>query len=230
MIEKDIKAIALVSGGLDSATAAGFAVSKFRRVYGLSFNYGQRHSIELEAAKKIAQTLAFESHLIIDVDFRRIGGSALTSDIEVPKSRSLEDMSADIPVTYVPGRNTIFLAFALAYAEVVGAQEIYIGANQLDYSGYPDCRGEFFEAFNHLAKFATKQGVEGHPVKVIAPLLNKTKADIIKNAVWLGVDLGLTHSCYDPLPDGTPCGHCDSCILRAKGFEEAGIPDPALVK
>jgi 7-cyano-7-deazaguanine synthase len=221
------KVVVLVSGGLDSATALAYAWSAGYECHGLSFDYGQRHKIELESAKKVCAQRCV-SHLIIETSFRGIGGSALTSDMEVPKDRPLEAMGEGIPVTYVPARNTIFLAYALGYAEVLGAEAIYIGANQLDYSGYPDCRGEFFKAFESLAAVATAQGLDGKAPRIVAPLLNQTKAQIIRNGKWLGVDYSVTHSCYDP-QNGKPCGKCDSCILRAKGFAEAGMEDPALV-
>ena len=197
--------------------------------YCLSFDYGQRHAVELEAARKVAASLGAAEHKVARIDLRIFGASALTANIDVPKDRAREAMSAGIPVTYVPARNTIFLAFALAYAEVRCAYDIFIGVNAIDYSGYPDCRPEFISAFETVANLATKAGVEGAGrIRIQAPLSAMNKADIVKTALRLGVDLGLTHSCYDPTPAGVPCGQCDACILRQKGFEEAGVLDPAL--
>ena len=212
------KAVILLSGGLDSATVLAIAKAQGLDCYALSFRYGQRHAAELDAAGRVAKHLGVTQHVVLDIDLRQFGGSALTSDIPVPKDRRLDDT---IPVTYVPARNTIFLAFALAWAEVLGAQDIFIGVNALDYSGYPDCRPEYIAAFERMAGLATKAGVEGSPIRVHAPLIRMTKADIIRKGLELGVDYDLTLSCYDPTPDGTPCGHCDSCQLRAKGFAEA---------
>ena len=221
------KAVVLSSGGLDSTTAMAIAKSEGYDVYSLSFSYGQRHSIELEAAKRVAEAIGVKKHLVIDIDLKLIGGSALTDDIEVPKGRDENTMTSDIPVTYVPARNTIFLSYALGWAEVIGASEIFIGVNAVDYSGYPDCRPEFIEAFQHLANLATKVGVEGKSrFQIRTPLIHLTKAQIIQKGVSLGVDYGLTLSCYDPTPDGGACGHCDSCQLRKKGFAEAGVADP----
>lgn len=221
------KAVCLVSGGLDSSTALAWARREGFDCYALSFDYGQRHRIELEAARRIANALGAIEHLVVRIDLGGIGGSALTADIPVPKRRSLEEMGAGIPVTYVPARNTIFLAVALGWAEVLGAADLVIGVNALDYSGYPDCRPEFIEAFERLANLATKAGVEGRlRLKVHTPLIHLTKAGIIRLAAELGVDFRLTHSCYDPRPDGRPCGACDSCLLRRKGFAEAGLADP----
>jgi 7-cyano-7-deazaguanine synthase len=221
------RAICLLSGGLDSATCLAIARAEGYRCYCLSFDYGQRHSVELEAASRLAEQLKAAGHRTARIDLRVFGGSALTANIDVPKARSESAMSRGIPVTYVPARNTIFLSFALAYAEVTGASHIFIGVNAIDYSGYPDCRPEFIHAFEAMANLATKAGVEGTTKIVIdTPLMKMTKADIVRKAVELGVDLSLTHSCYDPAPDGRSCGVCDACILRQKGFAEAGISDP----
>jgi 7-cyano-7-deazaguanine synthase len=219
-------AIVLLSGGLDSATTLAIAKSDGYACYGLSFAYGQRHRWELECARRVAERLGAVEHHIAAIDLRAFGGSALTADIAVPKSRAIEELSRDIPVTYVPARNTIFLAFALAWAEVLGANDIFIGVNAIDYSGYPDCRPEFIEAFERLASLATKAGVEGRThIQIHTPLIALSKADIVRLAAQLGVDFRLTHSCYDPDPEGRPCRQCDSCLLRAKGFAEAGIRD-----
>lgn len=221
------KAVILLSGGLDSATLVAIAKDQGYMPYCLSFSYGQRHSIELEAAERVAKSMGVAEHKIANLDLRLFGGSALTDDIDVPKDRSEDEMEADIPVTYVPARNTIFLSFALAYAEVIGAKDIFIGVNALDYSGYPDCRPEYIEAYEKLANLATKAGVEDDDrIKVQAPLLHMTKAKIISTGSALGVDYGITISCYDPDDHGLACGHCDSCQLRSKGFKEAGISDP----
>jgi 7-cyano-7-deazaguanine synthase len=196
-------------------------------IYSLSFRYGQRHAIELEAARGVAKALGAQEHLVIDIDLAKIGGSALTDDIGVPKSRSEQDMQKEIPVTYVPARNTIFLSYALAWAEVISASDIFIGVSAVDYSGYPDCRPEYIEAFEHMASLATKAAVEGKTqITIRAPLIHMSKAEIIQKGVELGVDYSITHSCYDPSPEGKACGQCDSCLLRKKGFTEAGIPDP----
>jgi 7-cyano-7-deazaguanine synthase len=223
--DKEKKAVVLLSGGLDSATVLAIAKQEGFAPHALSFNYGQRHSIELDSARKLSQILAAK-HSVISFDLRQFGGSALTSDIEVPKNRAHAEMSSGIPVTYVPARNTIFLSFALGLAEVIGSTDIFVGVNALDYSGYPDCRPEFIEAFERLANLATKAGVEGQKFRIHAPLISLTKAQIIAWGTDLGVDYSLTSSCYDPLPDGRACGHCDSCQLRRKGFSEAGVPDP----
>jgi 7-cyano-7-deazaguanine synthase len=207
----------LLSGGLDSATTLAIARAEGFDCYALSFRYGQRHAAELDAARRVARSLGATEHVILDIDLRQFGGSALTSDIAVPKDRALDDT---IPVTYVPARNTIFLSFALAWAEVLGAQDIFIGVNALDYSGYPDCRPEYIAAFERLAGLATKAGVEGSPLKIHAPLVQMTKADIIRKGTELGVDFDMTLSCYDPSPAGEPCGRCDACQLRANGFAE----------
>lgn len=219
------RAVVLLSGGLDSYTAAAVVKAEGRELYALSIDYGQRHHRELEAARSVARALGVARHIELALDLSKFGGSALTADIDVPKDRPLD---AEIPVTYVPARNTIFLSLALGWAEVVGASEIVIGVNALDYSGYPDCRPEFIRAFETLAGLATRVGVEGGRFSIRTPLISLTKAEIIARGVALGLDYGLTHSCYDPRPDGRPCEHCDSCALRAKGFVEAGIADPLL--
>ena len=221
------KAVALASGGLDSSTVLAIAQKQGFEVHALSFDYGQRHRRELEAAGKIVQALGVKDHIIARIDLRAFGGSALTSAIEVPKNRNIEYLPAEIPVTYVPARNTIFLSFALAWCEVLQAQDIFIGVNAVDYSGYPDCRPEYLRAFERLANLATKAGVEGAARYTIhAPLLHMRKAQIIRAGAEAGVDFSLTHSCYDPSPEGLACGACDSCVLRRRGFQEAGIPDP----
>jgi 7-cyano-7-deazaguanine synthase len=220
-------AVVLLSGGLDSATTFALARSQGFRVHALSFDYGQRHRVELECAKQLAQRMGAVQHVTLPNDLRRFGGSALTSDLSVPKDRPLDEMSQGIPVTYVPARNTIFLSFALAWAEVLAANDIFIGVNALDYSGYPDCRPEYIEAFQKMANLATKAGVEGRQALTIhTPLIRMTKADIIRQGVALGVDFALTTSCYDPTPAGVACGRCDACQLRLKGFAEAGVADP----
>jgi len=221
------KAVVLSSGGLDSTTVMALARSEGYTLYSLSFRYGQRHALELEAAQRVAQALGAKEHLVINIDLGKIGGSALTGNMGVPKGRDELELLEGIPVTYVPARNTIFLSLALAWAEVLGAADIFIGVNALDYSGYPDCRPEYIEAFERLANLATKAGVEGKiKFRIQAPLIRLTKAEIIRKGLALGVDYSLTHSCYDPAPDGRACGQCDSCLLRKKGFREAGIPDP----
>jgi len=213
------RAVVLLSGGVDSTTTLAIAKARGFETYALSFRYGQRHAVELEAARRVAKTLGAKEHVILDIDLRRFGGSALTDDIAVPKDQAIGD---GIPVTYVPARNTIFLSFALAWAEVLGAQDIFIGVNALDYSGYPDCRPEYIAAFQSMADLATKAGVEGSQRRTIhTPLIRMSKADIIRKGLELGVDYDITFSCYDPAPDGTPCGHCDSCRIRARGFAEA---------
>jgi len=225
------KAVVLLSGGLDSTTTLALARSQGLAVYALSVDYGQRHRVELDRAARIARALGAVEHRTVQLDLRAIGGSALTAAIEVPKGRSAEDMSHGIPVTYVPARNTILLGLALGYAETVGAFHIFIGANVLDYSGYPDCRPEFLAAFESLANLATKAGVEGTgKFRVHAPLVRLSKAEIIREGMRLGVDYALTLSCYDPDDEGRACGTCDSCLLRKKGFEEAGVPDPTVYK
>src|SRR5579871_1398101 len=221
------KAIVLLSGGLDSATVLAIAKSSGFAPYALSFRYGQRHAVELECAKKVAAQIGVAAHAIVDIDLRQFGGSALTSDMEVPKGRAPHEMSGSIPITYVPARNTIFLSFALAWAETLNAGDLFIGVNALDYSGYPDCRPEYIAAYERLASLATRAGVEGGVcLKIHTPLIELSKAQIIARGLALGVDYGLTSSCYDPSPESVPCGACDSCILRAKGFREAGIRDP----
>lgn len=221
------KAVVLLSGGLDSATTLAIANSLGFETYALTVLYGQRHDVEVTAAKRVAEALGVKEHRFVSVDLNSIGGSALTADIEVPKDRDESSMAGEIPVTYVPARNTIMLAIALGYAEVVGAQDLFVGVNAVDYSGYPDCRPEFIAAFEKLATLATKAGVEGNPFRVHGPLIQLTKAQIIERGLALGVDYSLTHSCYDPV-DGKACGRCDSCILRRKGFEALGMTDPAL--
>lgn len=217
----------LLSGGLDSTTALAVARSAGYELYAMSFRYGQRHSLELESASRVASAIGVEKHLIANFDLRAIGGSALTDQIEVPKERGAEEIASGIPVTYVPARNTIFLSFALAWAEVLGAQDIFIGVNALDYSGYPDCRPEYIESFERMANLATKAGVEGRlRLKIHTPLIAMTKAEIIVTGLRLGVDYSLTHSCYDPSSEAIACGKCDSCLLRLRGFAEAGLRDP----
>jgi 7-cyano-7-deazaguanine synthase len=219
-------AVVLLSGGLDSATTLAIARSQGFETYALSFDYGQRHKRELEAARKIAESSGAKKHLIVKIDNHIFSGSALTDDVDVPKSRSEKKIRAGIPVTYVPARNTIFLAHALAWAETIPAGHIFIGANAIDYSGYPDCRPEFIALFETLANIGTKTGAEGARLQIHAPLIKMSKADIVRKAIELDVDLSLTHSCYDPTPDGRACGKCDSCQLRLKGFREAGVKDP----
>jgi 7-cyano-7-deazaguanine synthase len=221
------RAVVLLSGGLDSATVLAIARAQGFALYALSFSYGQRHVIELEAARRVAAAIGVESHRIAQIDLRIFGGSALTGEIEVPKGRGIAEMSHGIPITYVPARNTIFLAFALAWAEVLGSSDVFIGVNALDYSGYPDCRPEFIEAFEKMANLATKAGVEGRQrLRIHTPLIAMTKAQIVARGLELGVDYELTSSCYDPSPAGAPCGECDSCLLRRRGFRENGIEDP----
>jgi len=223
------KAVVLLSGGLDSTTTLAIAKSKGFECYALSFDYGQRHKYELKAAKTVAKTMEVKQHVVVKVNFRDfITSSALTSNIEVPKDRSSDDISHGIPVTYVPARNTIFLSFALGWAEVLGVQDIFIGVNAIDYSGYPDCRPEFIKAFETMANLATKKGVEGNKFAIHNPLISLTKAQIIIEGLKLGVDYSLTHSCYDPVK-GHACGKCDSCLLRKKGFEEAKKIDPSVI-
>lgn len=221
------KAVVLLSGGLDSATCVAMAQDQGYEVYALSFRYGQRHSVELEAADRIAKHLRVAEHKTAEIDLTLFGGSALTDDIDVPKDRDEGEMESDIPVTYVPARNTIFLSFALAYAEVVGAKDIFIGVNALDYSGYPDCRPEFIRSYEETANLGTKVGVtEEERIKIQTPLIDMTKAEIAATGTQLGVDYSMTISCYDPDATGAACGHCDSCLLRQKGFREAGLADP----
>jgi 7-cyano-7-deazaguanine synthase len=223
------RAVVLLSGGLDSATVLAIARSEGYELYALSFAYGQRHIVELDAARRVASAIGVADHRIAAIDLRVFGGSALTADIEVPKGRTAGEMARDIPITYVPARNTIFLSFALAWAEVLGSSDIFIGVNALDYSGYPDCRPEFIEAFEKMANLATRAGVEGRQaLRIHTPLIALTKAEIIARGIALGVDYGLTSSCYDPSPAGQPCGECDSCLLRQRGFGTNGIEDPLL--
>lgn len=223
------KAIVLLSGGLDSSTVLAIMKHEKYDCYAMSFRYGQRHTSELKSAQQIATHLQVKEHVIVDIDLRQFGGSALTSDIEVPKGRSISEMADDIPITYVPARNTIFLSFALAWAEVLESQDVFIGVNAVDYSGYPDCRPEFISAYETMANLATKAGVEGRQrLAIHTPLLHMTKAEIIKKGNELGLDYSLTLSCYDPSLKGEACGACDSCLLRQKGFTDAGIPDPTL--
>ncbi|MBM4327037.1 MAG: 7-cyano-7-deazaguanine synthase QueC [Deltaproteobacteria bacterium] len=220
------KAVVLLSGGLDSTTTLAVAQALGFQVYAISFDYGQRHKVELEAARRVADHMGAVEHLIVKVNLRTIGASALTSEDPVPKGRTVEEMAREIPVTYVPARNTVFLSLGLAWAEALGAQDIFIGVNALDYSGYPDCRPEYIEAFTKMANLGTKAGVEGRAFRIHTPLISLSKAEIVRKGLELGVDYSLTHSCYDPAPDGKPCRACDSCLLRAKGFEEAGARDP----
>ena len=221
------KAVALSSGGLDSTTMIALAMKQGFDVYALSFDYGQRHRCELDAARRVARALSVRDHVIASIDLRVFGGSALTAEIEVPKGRDFDRTSTEIPVTYVPARNTIFLSLALGWCEVIGSQDIFIGVNAVDYSGYPDCRPEFLDAFERLAVLATKAGAEGTSrFRIHAPLMTMTKAEIIRAGIQAGVDYSITHSCYDPSPEGLACGVCDSCILRLRGFAEAGVADP----
>jgi 7-cyano-7-deazaguanine synthase len=221
------RAVVLLSGGMDSATTAAIAQDDGFAVSALSFRYGQRHAVELEAARRVAERLGIDGHMVIDIDLRTIGGSALTGDGEVPKDRPIETIGQEIPQTYVPARNTIFLSYALAVAEVAGAADIFIGANALDYSGYPDCRPEYFRAFQNLARLATRAGLEGSAIRIHTPLIQMSKAEIIKRGLGLGIDYGITVSCYDPSAEGAACGRCDACLLRLKGFRELGLEDPA---
>lgn len=217
-------AIVLVSGGLDSATCCGFARKEHFDIYALSFSYGQRHSVELSSAKKVSQYFKAVEHRIISIDLRAFGGSSLTSDIDVPKNRDTDNI--EIPNTYVPARNTIFLSYALGWAEVIGCTDIFIGVNAIDYSGYPDCRPEFISAFQSMANLATRAGVQDQKLAIHTPLISLTKADIIKSGISMGVDYSITHSCYDPSPEGLACGTCDSCLIRKRGFQDAAVPDP----
>ena len=221
------KAVVLSSGGIDSTTVMAIAKQEGYSVYSLSFNYGQRHAFELESARKVSAFFNVREHMIIDIDLRKIGGSSLTADLDVPKERPDKEMAEDIPVTYVPARNTIFLSYALAWAEVLECADIFIGVNAVDYSGYPDCRPEYIEAFEKMAGLATRAGVEKRTVlKIHTPLIRMTKAEIIEHGHKLGVDYSMTFSCYDPSPEGYACGRCDSCIFRKKGFQESGVEDP----
>jgi 7-cyano-7-deazaguanine synthase len=220
------KAVVLLSGGMDSTTAAAIAQRDGFEVHALSVRYGQRHAVELAAASRVAQRLGIRDHVVIDLDLRAFGGSALTADQPVPKDTPMAEIGAGIPATYVPARNTIFLSLALAWAETVGARDIYLGANALDYSGYPDCRPEYLEAYARMADLATRAGVEGARLTIHTPLLTLTKAQIVARGLELGLDYSLTSTCYDPAPDGAACGRCEACLLRLKGFEEAGVTDP----
>jgi len=220
------RGVVLLSGGVDSTTTLAIAIAEGYEAYALSFDYGQRHQIEIDAAHRVANSLGAKKHRVAKIDLRVFGGSALTDDLEVPKKRSDKEIADRIPVTYVPARNTIFLAYALAWAEVIRSDDIFLGVNAIDYSGYPDCRSEFIEAFENVANLGTKAGAEGRRFRLHTPLIELSKAEIIYKAVKLGVDLSLTHSCYDPSPEGLACGECDSCLLRLKGFREAGIKDP----
>jgi 7-cyano-7-deazaguanine synthase len=221
------RAVVLLSGGLDSTTALAIAKAEHFDLYALSFDYGQRHSVELDSAKQVTAQWGVLKHIVAKINLREFGGSALTDDVAVPKGRALEAMSEGIPITYVPARNTVFLSFALAWAETLGSQDIFIGVNALDYSGYPDCRPEYIDAYERMANLATKAGVEGRQrLEIHTPLIQLTKAQIITRGLELGVDYSITSSCYDPSPLGKPCGACDSCLLRAKGFSEAGAVDP----
>ena len=219
-------AVVLLSGGLDSTTTLAIAIAQGYATYALSFDYGQRHKIEIEAARRIVKSLGVKEHRVVEIDNRLFGDSALTDDVDVPKSRSEKEISAGIPVTYVPARNIIFLSHALAWAEMIPAGHIFLGVNAIDYSGYPDCRPEFIAMFETMANIGTKAGVEGRRFQIHAPLIKMSKAQIVRKAIELDVDLALTHSCYDPTPEGRACGQCDSCQLRRKGFREAGVIDP----
>jgi 7-cyano-7-deazaguanine synthase len=230
MADEQGNAVVLLSGGLDSTTTLSIAKADGFEVYAISFRYGQRHSVELASAQKVAERIGVKRHIIVDIDLRQFGGSSLTSDIEVAKGRSLTEMNADIPMTYVPARNTVFLSFAVAWAETLSARDIYVGVNALDYSGYPDCRPEYIQAFEVMANLATRAGVEGHGLRIHAPLIKLTKGEIISRGLSLGVDYAMTSSCYDPSTDGKPCGGCDSCLLRAKGFAEIGRADPLIAR
>ena len=222
-------AVVLLSGGLDSTTVLAIAHAEGYVPHALSFRYGQRHSVELDAARRVADALGVAEHVVADIDLRVFGGSALTADISVPHHERAEDLTDEIPITYVPARNTIFLSYALAWAEVLESSDVFIGVNALDYSGYPDCRPEYIRAYEQMANLATKAGVEGRQqLRIHTPLVEMTKAQIIQRGVDLGVDYSLTHSCYDPSPDGHACGTCDSCLLRLRGFAEVGLEDPAL--
>lgn len=230
MESNDRKAVILLSGGLDSATVLAIALAEGYETYALSFRYGQRHTVELDAAKKVATELGATEHVVAEIDLRVFGGSALTADIDVPHHDSADDLdTSEIPITYVPARNTVFLSFALAWAETLDASDVFIGVNALDYSGYPDCRPEYIEAYERMANLATKAGVEGRQhLRIHTPLIDLSKAQTIARGLELGVDYSLTHSCYDPSPQGRPCGTCDSCLLRSRGFAELSLTDPAL--
>jgi 7-cyano-7-deazaguanine synthase len=227
MADSQANAVVLLSGGLDSTTVLAIAQSEGFNVYALTFRYGQRHEFEISAARRIAERFQVTDHVILDIDLRRFGGSALTSELDVPKSESFIEGLDEIPSTYVPARNTIFLSYALAWAEVLEAEDIFLGVNAVDFSGYPDCRPEYIAAFERMANLATKAGVEGRQrLKIHTPLIELSKSEIIQRGLDLGVDYSLTHTCYDPDPDGAPCGQCDACHLRARGFADLGIPDP----
>jgi len=222
------KAVVLLSGGLDSTTVAAIALDRGFDVHALTFRYGQRHKAEVEAARRVAERLGIRRHEVLDIDLRAFGGSALTGDLEVPKDTPIDEIGHRIPSTYVPARNTIFLAFALGWSEVLGASDIFLGANALDYSGYPDCRPEFIESFQTMANLATRAGVEGgRKLTIHTPLITLSKREVIERGLALGVDYGMTRTCYDPSPDGAACGRCEACLLRLKGFREAGLEDPA---
>lgn len=221
------KAVVLLSGGMDSTTTAAIAQHEGYDVHALSVRYGQRHAIELEAARRVVERLGIREHVVIELDLRAFGGSALTADVPVPKDTPMDEIGTRIPATYVPARNTIFLSLALAWAETLGARDIFLGANALDYSGYPDCRPEYLAAYARMAELATRAGVEGARLTIHAPLLALTKAGIVARGLALGLDFGITSTCYDPAPDGAACGRCEACRLRLRGFEEAGVPDPA---
>jgi 7-cyano-7-deazaguanine synthase len=225
-MNKTKPAVVLLSGGIDSTTTLAISIAEGYEPYVLSFDYGQRHHVETEAARRVANSLGAKEHRIAKIDLRVFGGSALTDDVAVPKRRSETEIAHGIPLTYVPARNTIFLAYALAWAEIISASDIFLGVNAIDYSGYPDCRPEFIEAFQKIANLGTKAGVEGRRFRIHTPLIKLSKAEIIRKAVEFGVDFSLTHSCYDPTDEGLACGECDSCLLRLKGFREAGIRDP----
>ncbi len=224
------RAVILLSGGIDSTTTLAIAIAEGYEAYALSFDYGQRHQIETETARRVADSLGAKEHRLANIDLRVFGGSALTDDVDVPKQRPESEIAHGIPITYVPARNTIFLSYALAWAEVIPANDIFLGVNAIDYSGYPDCRPEFIKAFENLANLGTKAGVEGRRFQIHTPLIKFSKAEIIRKAVALGIELPLTHSCYDPSPEGLACGECDSCLLRLKGFREAGLKDPIRYK
>ncbi len=222
------KAVVLLSGGMDSATTAAIARSRGFDVHALTFRYGQRHAVELEAARRVARHLGIRRHIVLDIDLRPFGGSALTGELEVPKDTPMEQIGQRIPATYVPARNTIFLAFAVGWAEVLGASDIFIGANAMDYSGYPDCRPEYIQAFQRMANLATRAGVEeGRRLTIHTPLIELSKREIVERGMGLGVDYGITLTCYDPASDGAACGRCEACLIRLKGFREAGLEDPA---
>jgi 7-cyano-7-deazaguanine synthase len=227
-MKNEKNAVVLCSGGLDSTTVMAIAKNDGYDIYALSFCYGQRHEIEIEAARRVAEVTGVKEHLVLNVELGCMGGSALTDKIDVPKAENLSEISSGVPITYVPARNTVFLSYALALAEVKKSNDIFLGVNAVDYSGYPDCRPEYIDAFEKMANLATKAGVEGNKVHIRAPLINMTKAEIIQRGFSLGVDYTITHSCYDPDDSGRACGSCDSCLFRKNGFEEAGVPDPTM--